>query len=58
MTFSTSMPLILQVTLCAFKMSSEDEIKEKLDAELDRCIVAMKPYVLNLQRSSGTDGKI
>uniref|UniRef100_A0A803VZV9 Centrosomal protein 112 n=1 Tax=Ficedula albicollis TaxID=59894 RepID=A0A803VZV9_FICAL len=46
------MPLILQVTLCAFKMSSEDEIKEKLDAELDRCIVAMKPYVLNLQRSS------
>ncbi|XP_056362080.1 centrosomal protein of 112 kDa isoform X5 [Oenanthe melanoleuca] len=33
-------------------MSSEDEIKEKLDAELDRCIVAMKPYVLNLQRSS------
>ncbi|NXU01233.1 CE112 protein, partial [Buphagus erythrorhynchus] len=32
-----------------FKMSSEDEIKEKLDAELDRCIVAMKPYVLNLQ---------
>lgn len=52
------MPLILQVTLCAFKMSSEDEIKEKLDAELDRCIVAMKPYVLNLQRSSGTDGKI
>ncbi|NWY69877.1 CE112 protein, partial [Erithacus rubecula] len=35
-----------------FKMSSEDEIKEKLDAELDRCIVAMKPYVLNLQRSS------
>ncbi|NXT66246.1 CE112 protein, partial [Chaetops frenatus] len=35
-----------------FKMSSEDEIKEKLDAELDRCIVAMKPYVLNLQHSS------
>ncbi|NXD41646.1 CE112 protein, partial [Copsychus sechellarum] len=35
-----------------FKMSSEDDIKEKLDAELDRCIVAMKPYVLNLQRSS------
>ncbi|NXR24187.1 CE112 protein, partial [Cinclus mexicanus] len=35
-----------------FKMSSEDEIKEKLDAELDRCIVAMKPYVLNLQCSS------
>ncbi|XP_032932942.1 centrosomal protein of 112 kDa isoform X2 [Catharus ustulatus] len=33
-------------------MSSEDEIKEKLDAELDRCIVAMKPYVLNLQQSS------
>ncbi|XP_014165679.1 centrosomal protein of 112 kDa isoform X1 [Geospiza fortis] len=33
-------------------MSSEDEIKEKLDAELDRCIVAMKPYVLNLQNSS------
>ncbi|NXH53390.1 CE112 protein, partial [Rhabdornis inornatus] len=32
-----------------FKMSSEDEIKEKLDAELDLCIVAMKPYVLNLQ---------
>ncbi|NXD20370.1 CE112 protein, partial [Spelaeornis formosus] len=35
-----------------FKMSSEDEIKEKLDAELDRYIVAMKPYVLNLQHSS------
>ncbi|XP_062362561.1 centrosomal protein of 112 kDa [Cinclus cinclus] len=33
-------------------MSSEDEIKENLDAELDRCIVAMKPYVLNLQCSS------
>ncbi|CAN8193994.1 unnamed protein product [Coccothraustes coccothraustes] len=33
-------------------MSSEDEIKEKLDAELDRCVVAMKPYVLNLQNSS------
>ncbi|XP_063265535.1 centrosomal protein of 112 kDa isoform X2 [Prinia subflava] len=33
-------------------MSNEDEIKEKLDAELDRCIVAMKPYVLNLQSSS------
>ncbi|NXA80523.1 CE112 protein, partial [Thryothorus ludovicianus] len=35
-----------------FKMSSEEEIKEKLDAELDRCVVAMKPYVLNLQHSS------
>ncbi|NWU33358.1 CE112 protein, partial [Hylia prasina] len=35
-----------------FKMSSEDEIKDKLDAELDRCVVAMKPYVLNLQNSS------
>ncbi|NXX26871.1 CE112 protein, partial [Nicator chloris] len=35
-----------------FKMNSEDEIMEKLDAELDRCIVAMKPYVLNLQNSS------
>ncbi|NWH34378.1 CE112 protein, partial [Chloropsis hardwickii] len=35
-----------------FKMSSEDETKEKLDAELDRCVVAMKPYVLNLQHSS------
>uniref|UniRef100_A0A674HQK6 Centrosomal protein 112 n=1 Tax=Taeniopygia guttata TaxID=59729 RepID=A0A674HQK6_TAEGU len=46
------MALISQVTLCAFKMSSEDEIKEKLDAELDRCVVAMKPYVLNLQHSS------
>ncbi|XP_066188460.1 centrosomal protein of 112 kDa [Sylvia atricapilla] len=33
-------------------MSSEEEIKEKLDAELDRCVVAMKPYVLNLQNSS------
>lgn len=52
------MALISQVTLCAFKMSSEDEIKEKLDAELDRCVVAMKPYVLNLQHSSGTDGKM
>ncbi|XP_038013481.1 centrosomal protein of 112 kDa isoform X2 [Motacilla alba alba] len=38
-------------------MSSEDEIKEKLDAELDRCVVAMKPYVLNLQHSSGTERK-
>ncbi|NWT74132.1 CE112 protein, partial [Prunella himalayana] len=35
-----------------FKMSSEDEIKEKLDAELDHCVVAMKPYVLSLQNSS------
>ncbi|NXQ31138.1 CE112 protein, partial [Alaudala cheleensis] len=35
-----------------FKMSSEDQIKEKLDAELDRFIVAMKPYILNLQNSS------
>ncbi|NXR41781.1 CE112 protein, partial [Zosterops hypoxanthus] len=35
-----------------FKMSNEDEIKERLDAELDRCVVAMKPYVLNLQNSS------
>ncbi|NXM38213.1 CE112 protein, partial [Gymnorhina tibicen] len=35
-----------------FKMNSEEEIKEKLDAELDRYVVAMKPYVLNLQHSS------
>ncbi|NXI00018.1 CE112 protein, partial [Pachycephala philippinensis] len=35
-----------------FKMNSEEEIKEKLDAELDRCVVAMKPYILNLQHSS------
>ncbi|NXU35113.1 CE112 protein, partial [Drymodes brunneopygia] len=35
-----------------FKMSSEDEKKEKLDAEFDRCVVAMKPYVLNLKNSS------
>ncbi|NXS16613.1 CE112 protein, partial [Mystacornis crossleyi] len=35
-----------------FKMDSEEDIKEKLDAELDRCVVAMKPYVLNLQHSS------
>ncbi|NWW82487.1 CE112 protein, partial [Climacteris rufus] len=35
-----------------FKMNSEEEIKEKLDAELDSCVVAMKPYVLNLQHSS------
>ncbi|NWV14402.1 CE112 protein, partial [Ptilonorhynchus violaceus] len=35
-----------------FNMNSEEEIKEKLDAELDRCVVAMKPYVLNLQHSS------
>ncbi|NWT91114.1 CE112 protein, partial [Lanius ludovicianus] len=35
-----------------FKMNSEEEIKERLDAELDRCVVAMKPYVLNLQHSS------
>ncbi|NXF99597.1 CE112 protein, partial [Sakesphorus luctuosus] len=34
------------------KMSSEEEISEKLDEELDRYIVAMKPYVLNLQDSS------
>ncbi|XP_023794595.1 centrosomal protein of 112 kDa isoform X2 [Cyanistes caeruleus] len=33
-------------------MSSEDEIKESLDAEFDRFVVAMKPYVLNLQHSS------
>ncbi|XP_031984907.1 centrosomal protein of 112 kDa isoform X5 [Corvus moneduloides] len=33
-------------------MNSEEEIKEKLDAELDRCVVAMKPYVLNLKHSS------
>uniref|UniRef100_A0A8C3EIW1 Centrosomal protein 112 n=1 Tax=Corvus moneduloides TaxID=1196302 RepID=A0A8C3EIW1_CORMO len=46
------MSLILQVTLCSFKMNSEEEIKEKLDAELDRCVVAMKPYVLNLKHSS------
>ncbi|XP_027746181.1 centrosomal protein of 112 kDa isoform X2 [Empidonax traillii] len=30
-------------------MSSEDEISEKLDAELDRYIVAMKPYILKQQ---------
>ncbi|NWI83878.1 CE112 protein, partial [Dryoscopus gambensis] len=35
-----------------FKMNSEEDMKEKLDAELDRCVVAMKPYVLNLQHSS------
>ncbi|NWV43051.1 CE112 protein, partial [Grantiella picta] len=35
-----------------FKMSSEEETKEKLDAELDRCVVAMKPYVLNMKHSS------
>ncbi|NXE87636.1 CE112 protein, partial [Menura novaehollandiae] len=35
-----------------FKMNSEEEIKEKLDAELDRCVVAMKPYVLSLQHST------
>ncbi|NWU77122.1 CE112 protein, partial [Onychorhynchus coronatus] len=35
-----------------FKMSSEDEISEKLDTELNRYIVAMKPYVLKLQDSS------
>ncbi|XP_053816152.1 centrosomal protein of 112 kDa isoform X2 [Vidua chalybeata] len=33
-------------------MSSEEAMKEKLDAELDRCVVAMKPYVLNMQNSS------
>ncbi|XP_027510225.1 centrosomal protein of 112 kDa isoform X1 [Corapipo altera] len=33
-------------------MSSEDEISEKLDTELNRYIVAMKPYVLKLQDSS------
>lgn len=52
------MSLTLQVTLCSFKMNSEEEIKEKLDAELDRCVVAMKPYVLNLKHSSGTYGKM
>uniref|UniRef100_A0A8C3R427 Centrosomal protein 112 n=1 Tax=Cyanoderma ruficeps TaxID=181631 RepID=A0A8C3R427_9PASS len=46
------MSLIFQVALCAFKMSNEDEIKEKLDVEFDRCVVAMKPYVLNLQNNS------
>ncbi|NXK33042.1 CE112 protein, partial [Piprites chloris] len=35
-----------------FKMSSEDEICEKLDTELNRYIVAMKPFVLKLQDSS------
>ncbi|XP_064532175.1 centrosomal protein of 112 kDa isoform X4 [Pseudopipra pipra] len=33
-------------------MSSEDEISEKLDTELNRYVVAMKPYVLKLQDSS------
>lgn len=52
------MSLILQFTLCDFKMSTEEERMEKLDAELDRCVVAMKTYVLNLQDSSGTSGKM
>ncbi|NWR82266.1 CE112 protein, partial [Furnarius figulus] len=34
------------------KMSSEEESSEKLDAELDRYVVAMKPHVLKLQDSS------
>ncbi|NWI52697.1 CE112 protein, partial [Calyptomena viridis] len=33
-------------------MNNEEEIYEKLDVELDRYIVAMKPYVLNLQDNS------
>ncbi|XP_027547252.1 centrosomal protein of 112 kDa isoform X4 [Neopelma chrysocephalum] len=33
-------------------MSSEDEVSEQLDTELNRYIVAMKPYVLKLQDSS------
>ncbi|NXF09196.1 CE112 protein, partial [Smithornis capensis] len=33
-------------------MNSEEEICEKLDAELDGYITAMKPYVLNLQDCS------
>ncbi|NWS94608.1 CE112 protein, partial [Mionectes macconnelli] len=32
-----------------YKMSSEDEISEKLDTELDHYIVAMKPYILKQQ---------
>ncbi|NXF79126.1 CE112 protein, partial [Sclerurus mexicanus] len=34
------------------KMSGEEETSEKLDAELDRYVVAMKPHVLKLQDSS------
>uniref|UniRef100_A0A8C5TA16 DUF4485 domain-containing protein n=1 Tax=Malurus cyaneus samueli TaxID=2593467 RepID=A0A8C5TA16_9PASS len=33
-------------------MNIEEKVKEKLDAELDRCVVAMKPYVLGLQHGS------
>ncbi|NXM68303.1 CE112 protein, partial [Serilophus lunatus] len=35
-----------------FKMSSEEEICDKLDVELDHYIMAMKPYVLSLQDDS------
>ncbi|KAM6403292.1 centrosomal protein of 112 kDa [Rhynochetos jubatus] len=33
-------------------MNGEEEIWGKLDAELDRCVVDMKPHVLNLQHES------
>ncbi|NXA48586.1 CE112 protein, partial [Nothocercus julius] len=35
-----------------FKMSGEEEVWEKLDAEFDHCVVDMKPYVLKLQHRS------
>ncbi|XP_010147589.1 PREDICTED: centrosomal protein of 112 kDa, partial [Eurypyga helias] len=31
---------------------NEEELRGKLDAELDRCVVDMKPHVLNLQHGS------
>ncbi|NWW96300.1 CE112 protein, partial [Rhynochetos jubatus] len=50
--FSTSVQITLQVTLCFLRMNGEEEIWGKLDAELDRCVVDMKPHVLNLQHES------
>ncbi|NWX45544.1 CE112 protein, partial [Steatornis caripensis] len=36
----------------SFKMSGEEEIWAKLDAEFDQCVVNMKPHVLKLHRRS------
>ncbi|NXY02953.1 CE112 protein, partial [Pteruthius melanotis] len=34
------------------KMNNEEDIKAKLDVELEDCVAAMRPYVLSLQHSS------
>ncbi|NXX80654.1 CE112 protein, partial [Urocolius indicus] len=36
----------------SFRMNGDVEIWEKLDAEFDRCVADMKPYVLKLQHRS------